>query len=111
MPLRSRFTAARTAAGVIALALLVTAPPASAFEPPELFVRTAAVDEGPAPGAWIPLASAPRVDFMSGWEIGYRIQPSGQPGELHSSALDVTGVPGGEQSPYHRNPPECVDRN
>src|SRR4051794_38971988 len=83
---------------------LATASGAGAFEPPELFVRAAASE----PGEWLPLASAPQVDFMGGWEIGYRVQPSGQADNIQSASLTVTGVPDGSPNQRHNSTPVCV---
>ncbi len=96
MPIR---TLAACAVG--ALALLASASPAAAFEPPELFVRTASAQPGP----WIPLASAPQVDYMGGWEIGYRVQSA----DLHAVALSVTGVPDGVPNQRRNTPAFCGD--
>ena len=56
-------------AGVVAS--LVLAGPASAAAP-ELFVRTQTWDTHEETGAWMPLASAPSLNYLGGYEIGYR---------------------------------------
>ena len=61
------------------LASFVLAAPASAFTPPELFVRAAARRYRRTQPAsdWIPLASAPTFNYIGGYQIGYRLQPTG----------------------------------
>ena len=66
---RARVLAA--VAGV--LASVVAAAPAAAFRAPELFVRTQRWDTHEETGAWIPLASAPALNYLGGYEIGYRL--------------------------------------
>ena len=51
--------------------LLLTAPPAAAaFTAPELFVRQQTWDTHEDTGPWLPLASAPAINFLGGYEIG-----------------------------------------
>ena len=75
------------------LAGLVPAAPAAAFSPPELFVRMQPWDTHEPVGDWIPLASAPALAYLGGYQIGYRLQASGEPNELQRVALTVAGVP------------------
>ena len=61
-------------------------------------------------GDWIPLASAPALDYLGGYQIGYRLQASGEPNELQRVALTVAGVPDGQPSQPYNAPPYCVTR-
>lgn len=81
---------------------LVMAAPASAA--PELFVRMQTWDTHEAASDWIPLASAPSLNYLGGYEIGYRLETSG----FQQVSLTVNAVPDGrptQASPY------CVGRN
>ena len=51
---------------------------------------------------WIPLAAAPSLDYLGGYEIGYRLQASGEPNEFQRVALRVAGVPDGRPDPAAR---------
>ena len=73
-------------AGVLASLLLATAP-AAAFTPPELFVRQQRWDTHEDTGPWLPLATAPAVNFLGGYEIGYRLQESPDQYERQNVAL------------------------
>jgi hypothetical protein len=90
-------------AGVLGLAA-----PASAFTPPELFVRQQSWDLHEPVGDWIPLASAPALDYLAGYQIGYRLQASGQPNEFQRAALTVAGVPDGQPTQPYNAEPYCV---
>lgn len=103
---RARVLAA--VAGV--LASVVPAAPASAFTAPELFVRMQRWDTHEAASDWIPLASAPALNYLGGYEIGYRLQASGQPNEFQRVALTVAGVPDGVPTQPLASPPYCVGR-
>ena len=83
------------AAGI--LASLTGAAPAAAFEPPELFVRMQPWDTHEPVGDWMPLASAPSLAYVGGYEIGYRLQASGEPNQLQRVALRIAGVPDGQR--------------
>ena len=63
-----------TVAGVV-LSLTLVAPAVAA--PPELFVREQRWDTHEETGPWLPLASAPALDYLGGYEIGYRRQMTG----------------------------------
>ena len=63
---RARVLAA--VAGVLASAALVA--PAAAVAAPEVFVRMQTWDTHEAAGDWIPLASAPVLNYLGGYEIG-----------------------------------------
>lgn len=90
--------------------LFVTAPPAAAaFTPPELFVRQQTWDTHEDTGPWIPLASAPAINFLGGYEIGARMQASGEPNNLQRMAVEVTAVPHGAPVQPDRAP-YCVTR-
>jgi hypothetical protein len=88
----------------------VTAAPAAAFTAPELFVRTQRWDTHEDTGSWIPLASAPAVNYLGGYEIGYKLQDSGLPNDLQYVALTITGVPDGDPTQPFASPPYCVGR-
>ena len=60
-----------TVAGVV-LSLVLVAPAVAA--PPELFVRQQRWDTHEETGPWLPLASAPSLNYLGGYEIGYRRQ-------------------------------------
>jgi len=99
--------------GVLAVlaGLLVTAPPAAAaFTAPELFVRQQTWDTHEDTGPWIPLASAPIINFLGGYEIGARLQASGEPNNLQRVALQVTGAPDGTPTQPNNAEPYCVTR-
>ncbi len=88
------------------LASLGLAAPAQAAAP-ELFVRLQPWDTHEAVSDWIPLASAPTLDYLGGYEIGYRLQASG----FQRVALTVAGVPDGQPTQPYNASPFCVGRN
>ena len=92
------------------LAGLVPAAPAAAFSPPELFVRMQPWDTHEPVGDWIPLASDPALGYLGGYQIGYRLQASGEPNELQRVALTVAGVPDGRPSQPYNAQGYCVTR-
>jgi hypothetical protein len=92
----------------VVAAVFGLAAPASAFTPPELFVRQQPWDTHEAVGDWIPLASAPALDYLAGYQIGYRLQASGQPNEFQRAALTVAGVPDGQPTQPYNAEPYCV---
>ena len=91
-----------TVAGVIAS--LVLAGPAAAA--PELFVRTQKWDTHEETGPWMPLASAPVLNYLGGYEIGYRLQAGG----FQTAALTVAAVPDGQPTQPSNASPYCVGR-
>ena len=93
-----------TVAGVVAS--LVLAGPAAAAAP-ELFVRTQKWDTHEETGPWLPLASAPAVNYLGGYEIGYRLQVAG----FQTAALTIAGVPDGAPTQPSNASPYCVGRN
>ena len=93
-------------AGVVASVVL--AAPASTFTPPELFVRMQKWDTHEASGGWIPLASTPAVDYLGGYQIGYKLQDSGVANDLQRVALTISGVPDGKPTQPEATPPYCV---
>jgi hypothetical protein len=103
---RARFLAAVAAV----LASVVAAAPASAFTAPELFVRMQRWDTHEAASDWIPLASAPALNYLAGYEIGYKLQASGEPNEFQRVALTVAGVPDGRPTQPFAASPYCVGR-
>ena len=91
------------------LATFLWAAPAAAFTPPELYVRLAlanSIDHTPQ-SDWMPLSAAPRLNWLAGYEIGYRFQDAPGSGNPQRSALQITGVPDGQPTqPY--NTPYCT---
>jgi hypothetical protein len=79
------------------------AAPASAFTPPELYVRLEPWQSSPPESDWIPLASAPALDYLAGYQIGYKVQAvGGDPINRQDLALQVIGVPDGTPTqPYY----------
>jgi hypothetical protein len=103
---------ARRLLAYVVLAFAWAAAPASAFTPPELFVRFTKELSEPA-SDWMPLAGAPTLDWLHQYEIGYRLQASGASNQLQSVALTVAGVPDGQPTqPRNTAPygPYCVNR-
>jgi hypothetical protein len=96
-------------AGILA-GLLAAAPAGAAFSPPELFVRPQPWETHEPVGDWVPLASAPALDYVGGYEIGYRLQDSGEANQLQRVALTVTGVPDGQPTQPYNATPFCVTR-
>jgi hypothetical protein len=93
------------------LASLALATPArAALAPPELFVRLEAWDTHEPVGDWIPLASAPAFDYLGEYQIGYRLQASGQPHEFQRATLSIDRVPDGRPSQPQNEGPYCVGR-
>ena len=92
------------------VALVATAPAAAALRPPELFVRLEPWETHEAVSDWIPLASAPALDYIGGYQIGYRLQDSGQPHEFQVVALTIAGVPDGTPTQPVAGDPYCVGR-
>lgn len=92
--------------GVVGLlAGLGLAAPASAA--PELYVRTQKWDTHEDKGAWIPLASAPAMDYLGGYQIGYKLEAGG----FQRAALTITGVPDGTATQPSNDTPFCVGKN
>jgi hypothetical protein len=98
----------RLAVAVALVLGLALAAPAAAFTPPELFVRQQRWDTHEETGSWLPLASAPTFGWVGGYEIGYRLQASGQPNQFQRVALTVTGVPDGQPTQPSLAEPYCV---
>jgi hypothetical protein len=95
---------------VVAAAALAGAAPASAFTEPELFVRMQTWDTHEAAGDWIPLASSPVLNYVGGYQIGFRLQSSGAPNEFQRVALRVASVPDGQPTQPLNSDPFCVGR-
>jgi hypothetical protein len=93
---------------VAAIALLasvvLTAP---AFAAPEVFVRTQRWDTHEDKGPWLPLAAAPAINYLGGYQIGYKLETSG----FQTAALTVTSVPDGTPTQPGNDPPACSGRN
>jgi len=75
------------------VAALLFAPPARALSPPEVYLQELDASDIPA-GGWIPLAGA-RMRSVNGYEVGVRLQDTGQPGNRQRILVRVTSVPDG----------------
>ena len=96
----------------VCASLLLASPASAAFSPPELFVRLQRADITHEPASdWIPLAAAPRLDYIGGFQIGYRLQRTGVNGNFQTAALSITGVPDGQPTQPSNTPPYCVGKN
>jgi hypothetical protein len=101
----------RTLAALAGLLASVALPAAaSAFTPPELYVRLQTWDTHEAAGGWLPLASAPRLNYLAGYQIGYKLQASAEANNFQRVALTVTGVPDGDPTQPYNATPFCVGR-
>jgi hypothetical protein len=92
----------RIVALLIAMMALLAPAPASAA--PELFVRMQTWDTHEPASDWIPLTSAPSLNYLGGYDIGYRLESSG----LQQVSLTVDAVPDGRPT---QQAPFCVNRN
>jgi hypothetical protein len=88
--------------------LLAAAAPATAFTPPELYVRLQPTDSHEPARDWIPLAAAPQLDYIGGFQIGYRLQPTGTATNFQAAALSIVAVPDGQPTQPRNLPPYCV---
>jgi hypothetical protein len=95
-------------AGLIASVALPAS--ASAFTPPELYVRLQTWNTHEAASGWMPLASASRLNYLAGYQIGYKLQPSPEANNFQRVALTVTGVPDGDPTQPYNAAPYCVGR-
>jgi hypothetical protein len=103
---------ARTVLLGICASLLLASPASAAFTPPELFVRLQRADITHEPASdWIALAAAPQLDYIGGFQIGYRLQRTGVNGNFQTAALAITGVPDGQPTQPGNSPPYCVGKN
>jgi hypothetical protein len=102
---------ARTVLLGICASVLLASPAGAAFTPPELFVRLQPADTHEPASDWIPLATAPQLNYMGGFQIGYRLQPTGVNGNFQTAALSITGVPDGQPTQPVNTPPYCVGKN
>ena len=93
--------------GILA-SLLLAAPARAAFTPPELFVRLMSMGE-PA-SDWMPLSSPPVFNWIGGYQIGFRLQPSSDGPNRQTIALTYTGVPDGSPSQPLTGEPYCIGR-
>ena len=90
---------------------LFAAAPAAAFTPPELYVRLQRGDITHEPASdWIPLAAAPQLDYIGGFQIGYRLQPTGTSTNFQAAALSIAAVPDGQPTQPSNLPPYCVGK-
>jgi hypothetical protein len=97
----------RALGAVAVLASLALTAPASAFTPPELYVRLEPWDNAEPVSDWIPLASAPALDYLAGYQIGYKVQAVAADPVINRQdlALQVIGVPDGTPTqPYYTDP-------
>ena len=60
---------------------------------------------------WIALAAVPRLEYIGGFQIGYRLQPTGVNGNFQTAALSITEVPDGQPTQPTNTPPYCVGKN
>jgi hypothetical protein len=91
--------------------LCAVAPAAAFFTPPELFVRLQRADITHEPASdWIPLAAAPQLDYIGGFQIGYRLQPTGTATNFQAAALSIAAVPDGQPTQPSNLPPYCVGK-
>jgi hypothetical protein len=103
---------ARTVLLGVCASLLLASPAGAAFTPPELFVRLQRADITHEPASdWIALAAAAQLDYIGGFQIGYRLQPTGVNGNFQTAALSITGVPDGQPTQPSNSPPYCVGKN
>jgi hypothetical protein len=103
---------ARTVLLAIFASLLLGSPASAAFTPPELFVRLQRADITHEPASdWIPLTAAPTLDYIGGFQIGYRLQRTGVNGNFQTAALSIAGVPDGQPTQPSNTPPYCVGKN
>jgi hypothetical protein len=94
-----------------ALASLVVVAPAAAFTAPELYVRQQPWDTHEPVGGWIPLNTAPKLNYLAGYQIGYKLEDTGVPDKFQRVALTIAGVPDGQPSQPYNATPYCVGRN
>ena len=96
----------------VLVSLLVAAPASAVFTPPELFVRAqlGGIEHQPA-SDWIPLSAAPAFNYIGGFQIGYRLQPTGVNGNFQTAALAILVVPDGQPTQPTNTPPYCVGKN
>jgi hypothetical protein len=96
-------------AGLV-VGLAAASPASAALHAPELFVRLQPWATSELASDWIPLASAPAFDYIGGYQIGYRLQDSGEPHQFQTVALTISGVPDGTPTQPMATPPYCVGR-
>ena len=92
------------------LAGLVPAAPAAAFSLPSC---SCACSRGTRTSRWATGSRSPprpALAYLGGYQIGYRLQASGEPNELQRVALTVAGVPDGQPSQPYNAQPYCVTR-
>jgi hypothetical protein len=97
--------------GILA-SVLLAAPARAAFTPPELFIRL--MSEGQPASDWMPLSSPPLLNWIGGYQIGFRLEPTGMgsgPGNFQTIAMTYTGVPDGSPSQPLTGSPYCIGRN
>jgi hypothetical protein len=103
---------ARTVLLGICASLVLASPAGAAFTAPELFVRLQRADISHEPASdWMALAAVPGLDYIGGFQIGYRLQPTGVNGNFQAAALAITGVPDGQPTQPSNTPPYCVGKN
>jgi hypothetical protein len=93
-----------------ALVSLGLAASAQAFTAPELFVREQPWTTHEPVSGWVPLATAPKLNYLAGYQIGYKLQDSGVANNFQHVALTVTGVPDGQPTQPYNATPYCVGR-
>jgi hypothetical protein len=88
----------------------MAAPASAALTPPELYVRQQPWNTHEPLGGWIPLTSAPKLDYLAGYQIGYKLEDSGEANNFQRAALQVTRVPDGRPTQPYNTPPYCVGK-
>ncbi len=83
----------RLATAGVLIAALLAAPPAEAFSAPVVFLKEADASNQPM-GNWIALAGA-SMHSVNRYEVGVRVQDTGQPGNQQRFLVQVNSVPGG----------------
>lgn len=93
----------------VLLASLACAAPAGAFTPPELYVRLAfanSIDHTPQ-SDWMPLSAAPTLNWLGGYQVGYKFQDAPGEGDPQRAALQIIQVPDGQPT-QPLNTPYCT---
>jgi hypothetical protein len=93
--------------GILA-SLFLAAPARADFIAPELFIRL--MSEGQPASDWMPLSSPPVFNWIGGYQIGFRLQPSTDGNNRQTVALTYTGVPDGSPSQPLTGSPYCIGR-
>jgi hypothetical protein len=90
------------AVAVLAASLALAAPASAAA--PELYVRLQPWNDSEPVSDWMPLATAPSLNYLGGYQIGYKRQSAAE-----ETQLTITGVPDGTPTQPYDDPPDCFD--